>query len=350
MGATFIDWAQYLALRGASGLMGCFDVAQNLRTAEAAAEVFYRWSDRRRRRAEHNIAMSFPDWPAEHIAECARRSVVHMFQLLIVDALNLTRRITHDTWPRYIHLGTVGGVLDRLMRAEPMILLTGHCGNWELMGYFLGMIGFPVHAVARPLDNPLINRWMLGIREARGMRIVTKWGASTVLQDVLRGGGRIGFIADQNAGDDGLFVPFFNHLASSYKSIGLLAMRYRVPIAAGWARRVPGRFEYELSVTDTFGPEDWSGQPDPLFYITARFNRAIERMICESPEQYLWMHRRWKSRPRHEREGRPVPPRLIEKLQSLPWMTPHDLEVIVRRSNDASRAAATGAPDAATIR
>jgi KDO2-lipid IV(A) lauroyltransferase len=257
-----------------------------------------------------------------------------MFQLFMVDAVATPRRITETSWPRYLRIGRLEGVLDRLLRSEPTIFITGHCGNWELLGYALAVIGFPLYALARPLDNPQLNRWVLGIREARGMRIITKWGATPILQEVLRSGGRVAFIADQNAGDQGLFVPFFGRLASSYKSIGLLAMRYEVPIVCGFAPRLAGRFEYELTTTDVIRPDDWADRPDPLYYITARYNRAMEMMIRRAPEQYLWVHRRWKSRPRHERLGRPMPGRLIAKLESLPWLTPREIDRLVHRCPD----------------
>jgi KDO2-lipid IV(A) lauroyltransferase len=292
--------------------------------------LFHRFSHRHRKRAAQNIARSFPEWPYQRVAETARRSIEHMFQLFLVDAMIMPRLITRTSWPRYLRLGKLQGVLERLVRGEPTIFITGHCGNWELLGYALAVIGYPLYALARPLDNPQLNRWILGIREARGMRIITKWGAAPILQEVLRAGGRVAFIADQNAGNQGLFVPFFGRLASSYKSIGLLAMRYEVPIVCGFAPRLSGRFEYELTTTDIIWPEDWADQPDPLFYITARYNRAMEQMIRSAPEQYLWVHRRWKSRPRHERLGRPMPGRLIAKLESLPWLTPQDIDRIVK--------------------
>ena len=84
-------------------------------------------------------------------------------------------------------------------------------------------------------------------------------------------------------------------------------------------------------------------QPDPLFYITARYNRAMETMIRRAPEQYLWVHRRWKSRPRHERLGRPMPGRFVAKLESLPWLSATDVDQLVQRSNEAAaRVAANG--------
>ncbi len=117
-----------------------------------------------------------------------------------------------------------------------------------------------------------------------------------------------------------MFVPFFGRLASAYKSIGLLAMQQEVPIICGYAHRLGPRFEYEIGASDIIEPGDWQNQPDPLYYITARYSRAIEQMIRRQPAQYLWMHRRWKSRPRHERQGKPMPSGLRKNLESLPWM------------------------------
>src|SRR4029079_18601184 len=138
---------------------------------------------------------------------------------------------------------------------------------------------------------------------------------------------RIASAVNETAAAKALFVPFSGRLASSYKSIGLLAVRNNVPIVVGSAVRLPGnRFKYELECSDVIEPAEWADQPDPLFYVVARFNRAMETMIRKTPEQYLWMHRRWRSRPRHERMGKPMPERLIDKLRSLPWMTQAELQ------------------------
>ncbi|TVQ52778.1 MAG: hypothetical protein EA377_09395 [Phycisphaerales bacterium] len=326
--------SQYLALRGVASFMQCFPPDQNLHTAGTIGSLYGRLGAKRRRRAEHNLRLSFPDWPEARVHAVAEESLQHMFRLFMVDALVVHRIITPASWPRYIKLGgSIRPIIDRLIRGEPMILVTGHCGNWELLGHFFALIGYPVVALARPLDNPYINDWLLRIREARGTTVVTKWGATPILQETIERGGRVGFIADQNAGDQGLFVPFFGRLASSYKSIGLLAMRYDVPIVAGHARRINGRLTYQIDCTDCIEPSDWADQPDPLFYITARFNRAMETMIRAAPEQYLWLHRRWKSRPKHERKGEPIPEKLVEKLRVLPWMTEPELDRIVEHTN-----------------
>ncbi len=326
-------WSEYLAVRSVAGFLQCFDVNENLHTAGVVGSLFGRLNPARCRRAADNIRLSFPDWVEERIQSTAFESIRHMFQLFMVESMISPRLISPSSWSKYVRVGDVTGLLDLLLRSEPAIFVTGHCGNWELLGCVLASIGYPLVALARPIDNPLLNDWMLSVREARGMTIVTKWGATPILQDTLRSGGRLGFIADQNAGDQGLFVPFFGRFASAYKSIGLLAMRYNVPIVAGAAKRVDDRFLYQLHFADLIRPHEWADQPDPLFYITARYTRAIEMMVRNAPEQYLWIHRRWKSRPKFIRERHQMPGKLISKLEQLPWMTQAELNWIVTEAN-----------------
>ena len=314
--------------------MQCLDVRQNLHAAGLLGSAYFRMSHRHRQRASDNISQSFPDWSSSRVDEVAERSFQHMVQLFLIDALAMPRLIMPSTWPMYVRLGEFGPAIEHLVEGKASLLVTGHVGNWELLGFGLGVVGFPIYALARPLDNPLVNDWIMGVREARGLRVITKWGATPILQELMTTGGRVGFIADQNAGDQGLFVPFFGRLASTYKSVGLLAMRYNVPVICGCAMRLRNNFEYRIEATDFIRPEEWSAQPDPLFYITARFSRAMEAMIRMEPGQYLWVHRRWKSRPRHERQGKPVPSRVLRQLESLPWMTQRELDRIVSHSNE----------------
>ena len=135
-----------------------------------------------------------------------------------------------------------------------------------------------------------------------------------------------------------MFVPFFGRLASSYKSIGLLAMRYKMPIVAGIGARLDHQFKYNLHVVDMIEPEEWQDLEDPLFYITARFNYGLQRMITLYPTQYLWLHRRWKSRPRWERMGKHMPERQIDKLRTLPWLDEDEIARIVDHSNRSAAA------------
>jgi KDO2-lipid IV(A) lauroyltransferase len=187
-----------------------------------------------------------------------------------------------------------------LRRGQGLIMLTGHYGNWEVLGYVLATLGFQTTSIARPLDNRYVNQWLMGVREKKGQRIIDKTGATSEVTGVLASGGTVGFIADQNAGSKGMFVDFFGRKASTYKSIGLLAMEYNVPVVVGYSRRLDERFRFAVGVQDIIYPEDWKSQDDPLRYITQRYTKGIENFVRDDPGQYLWVHRRWKTRPKGE--------------------------------------------------
>lgn len=333
--SALAEWSQYLALRAGVAGLNVFDIDDVLQSARGIGSLMYRVDGRHRQRAEVNIRRCLPDLPPDRVREVAERSMQHFIQLG-AEVMFTPRLVTFDSWPHRVRIANLAHALRVMLDDRPTVMVTGHFGNWELLGYALATVGLDLDAIARPIDNPLINRWLLGVRQRQGMRVITKWGATDRMAHVMNTGGMLGFIGDQNAGDRGLFVPFFNRLASAYKSIGLLAMRYNAPVICGYARRLGGRFEYEMGATDVIEPDDWADQPDPLYYLTARYARAIESMVRMDPAQYLWVHRRWKSRPPHERAGRPMPAKLRQKLEQLPWMTDGQLAEIEKPVLDAN--------------
>lgn len=346
----------YIGIRSLAAAVGSLPAQHVLPAAAGAGRAYAgsRLNRKRLGRAENNLAAAFPDWSAEKRREHAIRSWEHL-ALLGMEILYSPRLLTEDGWGEHISLGEMEPALRALIECRPCILLTGHCGNWEVLGNTVGLLGFPVHALYRPLDLPPLDAWVRRSRERRGMKLLDKFGALRQLPDLVGGGAPLAIVADQNGGDRGSFVPFFNRLTSTYKSIGLLAIQFNATIACGMARRQrpeemtnrrPGEFaglRYRMELTDVFGPEDWTNHPDPMFYVTARYRRAIEMMVRRAPEQYLWMHRIWRSRPRHERLGRPFPEPLLEKLRLLPWLTEADIEMIQDHSvRDARTLAESG--------
>ncbi len=313
------DWSQYLLARMAGFALSVGNINANLRIMESVGRLGC-WLDKRRReRILANLSHALPELSLDQHKELATQSFQHFMKLIV--ELAVTPRVMHaDTWTRHVHFRDMGESLKWLNAGKPAIVLTGHVGNWEMLGYTNALMGYPVDALARPIDNPLVNQWVLDVRELRGLRIITKFDATDRMLNVLSSGGQLGFVADQNAGKKGIFVPYFNRMASTYKSIGLLAISQDVPIMCGFARRVGTGFHYEISTVDFIHPHEWKEQSDPLFYVTARFNRAIETMVRRSPEQYLWMHRRWKTRPRWEQLSKPMPASVQAKLEALPWM------------------------------
>ena len=288
-------------------MLGIFPINANLKTARDIGSLLYKIDRKHRNRALENLRASFPEKPEKELEDIALRSMQH-FISLVMDILFTTRLINVESWHRYVHMNNMGEALKVLLRGKGAIVLTGHYGNWEVLGYTLATLGFETYSIARPIDNPHIDQWLLGVRENRGQIILSKRGVTTTALDVLNKKGVLGFIADQNAGPKGMFVPFFGRLASTYKTIGLLAIEHQVPVIVGYARRRGDAFEFDLGVQDIIYPEHWQNYPrdqyrDELHYLTARYTKATEDFIRADPSQYLWIHRRWKTRPKDEVAG-----------------------------------------------
>jgi KDO2-lipid IV(A) lauroyltransferase len=296
----FIDRLQYLGVRIASMLMQCWPVNSNLRVAKRLGDLLYRLDRKHRERALANLRRSFPELSEKEREELARRSMQELF-MFFVEMFFTTRMIRIDTWARYIVLENFAKPLELMVRRDGgLIMLTGHYGNFEILGYLLATLGFPTSSVARPLDNPYLSDFVFGVREKQGQRNIDKRGATNDVIDVIESGGAVGFVADQNAGSKGVFVDFFGRKASTYKSIALLAMQYEVPVVIGYARRLNDEFKFVVGAQDVIYPADWKEQRDPLRYITQRYTTALEQVVRTDPGQYWWVHRRWKTRPKGE--------------------------------------------------
>jgi len=295
-----LDWLAYAAMRTALFVMWLFPVSWNLKTGCLLGSLMWRYYHRGRRRAMENLRASFPDKDPAWIERVGRRS----FQQIAMLAIDIffTPRIVHkDNWRDYCAPRNIERIKWLMQEQRGLILLTAHYGNFEIVGYMMGLFGFNIYSIARPLDNPYINRYLYGIRRRKGQKIIDKKGATEQIEQIVSEGATLGFIADQDAGRKGVFVDFFGRKASTYKSIGLLAMQYKLPIGIGCSRRVKDRFFFEIECTRLILPEEWADKPDPLAWITQQYTKAIEDFIRQDPTQYWWLHRRWKSRPKEDR-------------------------------------------------
>ena len=296
------DYLLYIGLRAVVVIVNAFPAETNLRTARCLGRLLWKYYGRGRDRAIENLRASFPDKDEQWVTETGRKSFENLV-MLTMDILMTPRLVRKDNWRRYCTFKNAERVKWLIKEHKGMLLLTAHYGNFELVGYMLGMFGFDIYSVARPLDNRFVNDYLFGIRQRKGQKLIIKKGASSMMEDVVAEGAALGFIADQDAGRKGIFVDFFGRKASTYKSIGLLAMMRNVPIAVGCCRRVDSRFFFSIEVERIIMPAEWAGKPDPLQWVSQEYTSAIESFIRKEPAQYWWLHRRWKTRPRSERRA-----------------------------------------------
>lgn len=299
---TRLQWlVEYAGLRAWSTVISCFPMELNLQTARLFGRAWWMISAKHRARAMDNLRPAFGTQLSEAaMLKIARDSFEHFAQVYLVELILTPRLVNEWSWPRYVELGNVEPALRQLLTGGATIMLTPHFGNFELMGYTIARLGLPISAVMRSLDNSLVMDMVISAREAGGLHLLEKRGAMEDAPRILDQGGTVCFIADQDAGKKGVFSMFFNRKASWYKSIGLLAMQKRTPLVIGQMVRVERGFRYRMEVERIVQPAEWDLQDNPLQWITDTFAAAFEAAIRRHPEQYLWMHRRWKTRPKGE--------------------------------------------------
>jgi KDO2-lipid IV(A) lauroyltransferase len=261
--------------------------------------MLWKYYHRGRQRALDNLKASFPEKSEQWLWETGRKSFENIV-MLAVDVVFTPRLVKKYNWRDYSCYVNIERTKWLMQEKQGLLLITGHYGNFEILGYLLGLFGFEIFSIARPLDNKFISRYLYAIRERVGQKIIDKKGAAEVMAHISENGGTLCFIADQDAGKKGVFVDFFGRKASTYKSIALLAITYKLPIGVGYARRIDNRFFFEIGVNRIIFPEEWADKDDPLIWITAEYTKAIEEFVRKDPSQYWWLHRRWKYRPKEE--------------------------------------------------
>jgi Kdo2-lipid IVA lauroyltransferase/acyltransferase len=291
------DFAVYLVVRLLVCVLQSLSLRAGLALADALAWLAYRLDRRHRLVALDNFAHAYPELD-EAGRDAAVRAVYRHCCRLVVEMLHMPRRLHVERWPHYLDWPESGRLLNALTSGRPLLLVTGHLGNWELGNFLLGLLGVRSSAIARRLDNPHLHRFVKRFRVRTGQTILDKHADYERIQAVLAEGGTLGVLADQDAGARGPFVPFFGRPASTTKAVALLSLEHRAPILVLGVQKVAEPFRYRLTVEDTIHPEEYDARPDAVVAITARFTAALERMIRRHPEQYFWLHRRWKHQPK----------------------------------------------------
>jgi Kdo2-lipid IVA lauroyltransferase/acyltransferase len=298
----WLDYLAYLAVRFVVAFAQMLSIEQSYALARLLAWLIYKVDARHRKVGIDNLVQAFGDRFTERERDQIVRGVYRHFCMMLMEILHAPRKLHLENWRASVELAGLAPVMDHLISGDrPLIVLTGHYGNWELAGFLFGMFGFPTVAVARTLDNPYLERYLREFRERTGQSLIPKTGGFDQMIEVLQKNRALTFLADQDAGQRGLFVDFFGHPASTHKAIALLAIEHQAPVAVGVARRIGPGFRYEIRCEDLIDPAELSGSADDVRILTQRFTTALERLIRQDPTQYLWLHRRWKHQPKRAR-------------------------------------------------
>ena len=183
-----------------------------------------------------------------------------------------------------------------------MLIVSAHLGNFEVGGYVLGILGFPTYTVARTLDNPYLDRFVNEFRGKTGQHIIPKNGGFDQITRVLADGGTMTFLADQYAGAKGCWVEFFGRPASAHKAIALLALDNDARMSASSSLRLDRPMHFELHNYATIDPHEVGNSAGTIRDLTQWYTARLEELIRRAPDQYWWLHRRWKDTREKKRE------------------------------------------------
>jgi KDO2-lipid IV(A) lauroyltransferase len=291
------DYLVYLLVRIVVCVLQALSHSTARTVAAALAWLLYRVDRRHRLVADDNLRQAFPGRWTDPERDALVRDVYRHFCHLLIDIIHTPRRLNPCNWRQYVEASDMPLLVDCLLSGRPLLLVTGHFGNWEIGGYGLGLLGFRSHAIARPLDNPYMDDFLRRFREDTGQGIIAKDGEFHKIIAVLASNGILATLGDQDAGQRGLFVDFFGRPASTHKAVALLALEHRVPMLVFGIRKLGEPMRYRIVIEDHILPEEYDGRPNAVREMTERFTAALERIVRQAPEQYFWLHRRWKHQP-----------------------------------------------------
>lgn len=278
-------------------LLICMVQAMRIETAARLARgMAWLFADVVRIRAavvDDNLAHALPHLSTRSRRELARRMWEHLF-LLVVEVAQSPRQIHETNWRDFVALRNSSDMVRLLLSDRPTLIITAHFGNFEVAGYVLGMLGFPTHTVARTLDNPYLDRFVNRFRCSAGARMIPKNGGYDQIADVLGRGESMAFLADQYAGPKGCWIEFFGRPASAHKAIALLALEHDATVAIAGTRRLGQPMRFEMDTPAWIDPRSTAEDVSTIGDLTQWYTSRLEETIRRAPEQYWWLHRRWK--------------------------------------------------------
>ncbi len=301
-GNRLLEYLVYVIVRVLICIVQTMRIESGRAVARWLAWVFCDVIGLRGRVIDENLAHAMPKLSAAARKRLARRMWEHLF-LLVLEVAHAPRKIHETNWREYMRLGGVAPLLRAMISGRPVIVVTAHFGNFELGGYGLGILGFPTYSVARPLDNRYLDRFLARFRGATGQHLIPKNGGSAQIEHVLSHGGVMAFLADQYGGEKGCWVDFFGRPASVYKAIALLALEYDALMAVCTSPRADGPMRFGMDLDGILDPRDVGNEVSSVQQLTQWYTGQLEAAIRRHPEQYWWLHRRWKDtrKPRAQR-------------------------------------------------
>jgi KDO2-lipid IV(A) lauroyltransferase len=267
--------------------------------ASATAQILLIMLPRLRRIAMFNLQLAFPDW-----TDARRNETLHgMTRYLAWQAVEFAHfpKYKRTNVERVIEIEGHENFLEAQRKGKGVLILTGHIGAWELSSFAHAVYGYPMGFLARPLDNARLDTFVNQYRCLGGNQPIYKNESARAVLKILHGGGIVGILADQNTlPEEGVFVHFFGKMACTTTGIARLALHTGAAVVPGYAYWDVSGGKYKLRFDPPVELVETGDTERDVTENTQRFAKVIEDVIRKIPEQWVWVHARWKTRPKGE--------------------------------------------------
>jgi KDO2-lipid IV(A) lauroyltransferase len=252
----------------------------------------------RRRDIDCHLQWAFPELDVFGRRQLYRQIYQH-FGLLLAEALRLPKMSQVELLDRcrFHNVGIPGGLLKE---GKGIFILAAHVGNWELGLAALAEAGYSAHVVAKEIKGEMGQHFVTAMRGNHGIQTILRNDqAGRKIVSAIRTGNALGFVLDQNmTSDEGIFVDFFGRPACTMTGLAILSQRTKAPVIPIRFERDPDGYHHDVWIMPPIPWEDVPGEREEVIrHNTQRYTRVVEEMIRLCPAQWLWMHRRWRTRP-----------------------------------------------------
>ena len=290
------EWIAYAVVSSVVKLAGALPRSLARALAEGLARMLFALTPKLRKTAEFNLKLAFPQW-TDAQREATIRGMVRSLGWMAAEFARMPR-YTRKNIEEIIVLDGHENFLEGQRRGKGVLFLTAHMGAWELSSYAHALYGYPLHYMARPLDNARLDGLVNRNRGLSGNAPIFKNESARVMLRILKEAGTVGILADQNTmREEGVFVDFFGVPACTTTGIARVALHTGAAVVPGYAvwdeslKKYRLRFEPPLELVRTGDAER------DIVENTRRFAKVTEEIIRKYPEQWVWVHARWKTRP-----------------------------------------------------
>jgi KDO2-lipid IV(A) lauroyltransferase len=294
--STLREQLEYAIVRGAMATFGVLPRSAARTLGAGVASLLYRVLGRLRSVGLRNLELAFPEMSVGERENILREE----FRSLGWQLAEFPRmaRLTRASAAAYIRYEGLENYLAARDKGRGVLVLTAHLGAWELSSFYHSLMGYPMSMVIRRLDNPLVDELVNGVRSMHGNRVLHKDDFARGLLTAMHRGETVGILMDTNmTPPQGVFVPFFGVDACTASGLARVALRTNAAVLPGFLVWDASEKKYVLHFGEEVALERTGDNERDIIANTARFTATLESWIRRYPGQWLWVHRRWKTRP-----------------------------------------------------